>query len=87
MNKKFEQNNNWIEITIFRKIIKVRHSFKIDFKHPLKSQYSCYDLVVLKHGLKEFFTQLMIDTIILWIEENCDYLGNQNEGPSQMSLF
>lgn len=87
MSKKFEQNGNWIEIIIFRKIINIRHDFEIYYKHPLKPQYSCYDLKVLRFGLKEFFTELMIDTIILWIEENCEYLGNKNEGPSQMSLF
>ena len=86
MRKKFEQDESWIEIEIFRKIIKIRHGFKIDFTHPLKPQYSCYDLVVLKFGLKDFFSELMIEKIILWIEENCQYLNDKNEG-EQISLF
>tara|TARA_Y100000310_G_scaffold327689_1_gene394434 strand:+ start:684 stop:944 length:261 start_codon:yes stop_codon:yes gene_type:complete len=86
MRKEFKQNESWIEVEIFRKIIKVRHNFTIDYTHPLKPQYSCYDLTVLKVGLKYFFSELMIETIILWIEENCKYLNDKNEG-QQISLF
>ena len=87
MKKKFEQNGNEVEVNIFRKVITLKHNLDIDFSHPLRPNYSCYDLVVLKKCLTNFFSELMIETISLWIEDNCEYLGEAKQGTIQTSLF